>query len=96
MGIDFSGILRAARQVTGQTAELQALKTQLRTFESSLRSCWVGQEVDLYCEAIERLCAQIDSAINMCADASSSVNKAVLYAKELEATEKAAADLETT
>lgn len=95
MGIDFSSILRAARQVTGQTTELQLLKAQLRTFESSLRSCWFGQEVNLYCEAIEKLCAQIDSTVRMCADASCSVNKAVLYAKELEATEKAAAGMET-
>lgn len=89
MAFDGWFVRKAAADLSGSTAELEALKGALRTYQDGISSAWHGPEAQLMQEAAERLIAKIDRAERQIADGAESMNSAAAAKEAQDAAERA-------
>lgn len=93
MGFDIGGVRRAAVALSGKTAELNALKAALRSYQSGINAAWQGPEAARILSAIDAIIAKIDHANRLIVSGAHGMNGAAAAKAAEEAAAKADASM---
>ena len=93
MGFNLAGVRQAAVALSGKTAELNALKTSLRSYQSSINAAWQGPEAATIIRSIDAIIAKIDHANQLIVSGARGMNSAAAAKAIEEAAEKADASM---
>lgn len=95
MGLDISGLRRAAVSLSGKQQELNILRASLVQYKANISSAWVGQDASRVIDAIDLLIAKIDRTKSLMRDGASRMNGAASKQQVIEAQERAARDMKS-